>query len=116
MSDNKLMPLPENSGKDDSNSQPLPPTVRHELETKFGQNLSDVRVYEGHQATLLQARAFSQGNDICFAPGEYAPHSEPGNRLIAHEVSHVVQQRSGVQNNEIPKGMVQVGDNRNSNE
>lgn len=41
----------------------------------------------------VSARAFTTGNDVYFARGEYSPGTEQGNRLLAHELSHVVQQR-----------------------
>ena len=113
MPDNKLMPLPNSSEANDSNSQPLPSSLRHEFETKFGQNLSDVRVYENHQATHLNAAAYSQGNDVFFAPGKYQPFTESGNDLIGHELTHVVQQR-GQQTTDVPQGMVKVGDGNQS--
>jgi len=113
MPDNKLMPLPNSSEANDSNSQNLPQSLRHEFETKFGQNLSDVRVYENHQATHLNAAAYSQGNDVFFAPGKYQPFTESGNELIGHELTHVVQQR-GQQTTDVPQGMVKVGDDNQS--
>jgi hypothetical protein len=57
----------------------------------------DVRVHtDDHAAALaraVEARAFTVGNDIFFGPGEYAPATRGGAELIAHEVTHVVQQR-----------------------
>lgn len=103
----KLVPVPNNSK---SNSQNLPPDVQHRLETQFGQDFSQVRVYEDHQATVavgaLGARAFTVGNDICFSPGNYQPHSEPGLQLISHEIAHVIQQANPV--NTAPNGTVLV--------
>ena len=58
----------------------------------MGQQFDDVRVYESHSATMLGAEAYSHGRDIFFAPGHFQPHSEAGERLIAHELTHVVQQ------------------------
>ena len=59
--------------------------------------LSDVRVHTDATADSLNravsARAFATGNDVFFAQGEYAPGSGEGDRLIAHEMTHVVQQR-----------------------
>ncbi len=73
----------------------LPPSVCHQMEARFTTDFSDVRVHESHRATVLGARAFTQGNDIHFAPGAYEPHSKPGQELLGHELAHVVQQRSG---------------------
>ncbi len=87
------VPVPQDLSRE-SGAKPIPPSVLHQLQANFGQDLSDVRVHEGHAATLMQARSFTRGNDIFFAPGEYQPHSENGSRLLAHELTHVVQQSS----------------------
>lgn len=63
----------------------------------LGDSLSDVRVHTDDKADALSksvsARAFTTGNDVYFARGEYSPGTEQGNQLLAHELSHVVQQR-----------------------
>jgi hypothetical protein len=60
-------------------------------------DLSDVRVHTDDVADRLNrsvaARAFATGTDVYFAQGEYSPGSAAGDRLIAHELAHVVQQR-----------------------
>ena len=60
-------------------------------------DLSDVRVHADDSADTLNrsvsARAFATGTDVYFAKGEYNPGSDSGDRLIAHELAHVVQQR-----------------------
>jgi hypothetical protein len=112
MPEKVLMPLSKSSSE--NNSKPLPPSMRHEFETKFGQDFSEVRIHQNHQATLLGAEVFTKGNDICFAPGKYQPFTETGNALIGHEVAHIVQQ-SGQPNNKIPQGMIAV-DNAQNNE
>jgi lysozyme family protein len=80
--------------------QPLPPAIRAFFEPRFGADFSQVRVHTGHQAAeaarLLQARAFTAGNDIVFGANEYAPNgTSAGQRLLAHELTHVIQQRLG---------------------
>jgi hypothetical protein len=64
-------------------------------------NLSDVRVHTDENADRLtrsvSARAFATGTDVYFARGEYTPGSAEGDRLIAHELAHVVQQRGAPQ-------------------
>jgi hypothetical protein len=71
--------------------------ARGQLEAQLGADLSDVRVHTGgvaaRSATALGARAFTQGRDIAFAEGEYRPSSAEGQKLIAHEAVHVIQQR-----------------------
>jgi hypothetical protein len=70
--------------------------VRERFEDSLG-DLSDVRVHTDPTADALNrsvsARAFATGTDVYFAQGEYAPGSSDGDRLIAHELAHVVQQR-----------------------
>ncbi|HUH03376.1 MAG TPA: DUF4157 domain-containing protein, partial [Kofleriaceae bacterium] len=77
--------------------EPLPVGLRGRLEGALGADLSGVRTHQGgnsaRAATALSANAFAQGQDIHFAPGRYDPESPAGERLIAHEVAHTVQQQ-----------------------
>ena len=80
--------------------EPLPEQVRGFFEPRFGFDFSRVRVHhDGEAATAaarLGAQAFTTGADIGFAEGQYAPATETGRSLLAHELTHVVQQgRSG---------------------
>ena len=78
---------------------PLPETLRDILEPRFGHDLSHVRVHTGQAAAAtaqsLQAVAFTFGSDIFFNNGEYRPEASSGLPLLAHELSHVIQQQSG---------------------
>jgi len=78
---------------------PLPATVRDFFEPRFGQDLGSVRVHTGAEAEqgarAVQARAYTLGSDIVFGSGEYAPHTDSGKRLLAHELTHVLQQSGG---------------------
>lgn len=78
---------------------PLPADVRATLEPRFGRSFADVRVHTDASAaastTALDARAYTLGRDIAFAPGEYRPYDRDGQRLLAHELAHVVQQGAG---------------------
>lgn len=78
--------------------QPLPDQARQFFESRFGTGFSSVRIHNStHAARVAQsirARAFTIGKHIAFASGEYAPDSLPGRRLLAHELTHVVQQNS----------------------
>lgn len=80
-----------------SPGQPLDAATRQFMEHRFGHDFRSVRVHAdaaaGYAARALQARAFTVQNDITFAPGEYAPESTTTRRLLAHELTHVVQQR-----------------------
>ena len=67
------------------------------MENRFGRDFGDVRVHHGTQAAqaadALGAQAFTTGNDIFFNRGQYKPNSEGGRRLLAHELTHTVQQK-----------------------
>jgi hypothetical protein len=76
--------------------QPLPESARTFFEPRFGYDFSDVRVHTGGQATeaaaSINALAFTMGRHVVFGAGQYAPDSPSGKRLLAHELTHVVQQ------------------------
>lgn len=76
---------------------PLPAKEREKFEPRYHADFSGVRVHTGGRArelaAAINARAFTVGNDIVFAPGQYSPGSADGDRLLAHELAHVVQQR-----------------------
>lgn len=76
---------------------PLESGARERLEAGLGEPLGDVRIHTDSEADALarsvSARAFTTGNDVYFAAGEYQPGTSEGNRLLAHEISHVAQQR-----------------------
>jgi hypothetical protein len=67
------------------------------LSNALGADFSGVKVHTGQNAVemnrSLNARAFTHGNDIYFNKGEYNPESSEGKRLLAHELTHVVQQK-----------------------
>ncbi|HKH91620.1 MAG TPA: DUF4157 domain-containing protein, partial [Gemmatimonadaceae bacterium] len=75
---------------------PLPESVRAKFEPRFGYDFSAVRVHTNDRATgaatALAARAFTVGDHLFFGAGEFRPTSTEGQRLIAHELTHVVQQ------------------------
>jgi hypothetical protein len=75
--------------------EPLSPDQRAYFEPHFG-DLSTVRLHTGPQAHAaarsLSARAFTVGKDIAFGAGEYQPESPEGQKLLAHELTHTVQQ------------------------
>lgn len=80
---------------------PMDDNLQQEMEQKFNANFSQVSIHTGGEADVLckqlSARAFTVGSDIFFAAGEYAPDTEAGRKLIAHELTHVVQQSGGLQ-------------------
>ncbi|MET0908961.1 MAG: DUF4157 domain-containing protein, partial [Ilumatobacteraceae bacterium] len=79
--------------------QALPDTLRSPMEQSFGRSLDNVRVHTDTQADELSrsisAKAFTTGNDIFFASGQFQPSAAGGQHLIAHEVAHTVQQSGG---------------------
>lgn len=77
------------------------------MEPRLGADLSSARVHTGPEsakaAAQLGARAFTVGQDVHFGEGEFAPSSKEGDRLLAHELTHVVQgQKSGIQRKDKP--------------
>ena len=77
--------------------EPIPPEEREKLETAFGADLSEARVHRDQEAGELadeaDATAFTAGRDIYFASGMYTPQTPEGQRLLAHELTHVLQQK-----------------------
>jgi hypothetical protein len=75
---------------------PLDKASRTYFEPRFGHDFGDVRIHNGPQANAaavsIQARAFTLGRDVVFAKGQHDPGSEGGKHLLAHELTHVVQQ------------------------
>jgi len=71
-------------------------SARRMLEGRFAHDFSGVRVHDGPSADAaarsIDARAFTLGHDIVFRTGAYSPTSSDGQRLLAHELTHVVQQ------------------------
>ena len=76
--------------------QPLSASTRVFFEPRFGVNFSQVRVHTGGRAAQVtksvQAKAFTTGRDIVFGAGEHSPDTSTGRKLLAHELTHVVQQ------------------------
>ena len=79
-----------------STGQPIDAGTRTFFEPRFGRDLSGVRVHSGpsarQSAQEVQARAYTVGNHIVFGSEGYRPHTAAGRRLLAHELTHVVQQ------------------------
>lgn len=76
--------------------QPLADDIKQPMEQAFGADFGSVRVHtDGNSDKLnksIQARAFTTGQDIFFRQGEYSPGSSTGKELLAHELTHVIQQ------------------------
>lgn len=76
--------------------QPMAADVRTDMESRMGFDFGAVRVHDGSQASQMarsvNAHAFTVGNDVVFASGQFRPDTADGKRLLAHELTHVVQQ------------------------
>jgi hypothetical protein len=82
-----------------SSGQPLDSATRAFMEPRFQHNFANVRIHSdagaAESARSLNARAYSFGDRVVFAAGEYQPASATGRRLLAHELTHVLQQSDG---------------------
>jgi len=94
-----------------SGGQALPATTRTHFEKRFGHDFSGVHVHADDQAAKnarsVNARAFTAGQDVVFGAGEYQPDTPDGQHLLAHELTHVIQQggqRQQIQRQETPDG------------
>lgn len=78
---------------------PLDTKTRGFMESRLGDDFSNVRIHtdsKAHEsAKSVQAYAYTVGNDVVFQSGKYEPESDSGRRMLAHELTHVMQQRSG---------------------
>jgi hypothetical protein len=76
--------------------RPLDPTTRGQMESHFGYGFGQVRVHTDDRAAATahdqSASAYTVGSHIVFGAGRYAPETADGQRLLAHELAHVVQQ------------------------
>ncbi len=87
---NNVVPVP--FGGVTGRGQSLPTNLQRQMENRLGQDFSDVKVHQGPHAQQIGAQAFAHGNNLHFAPGQYQPTTSAGRELIAHELTHVVQQ------------------------
>jgi Domain of unknown function (DUF4157) len=82
-----------------SPGQPLDASARGYFETRFGHDFSRVRIHSDslayQAAAAVNANAYTVGSDLVFAAGRYAPDTRQGKQLLAHELTHVVQQSGG---------------------
>ena len=94
-----------NSSK--SGGNPLQGDLRSQMESGFGTDFSDVRVHTGADAVQMSnqvgAQAFTHGNNIYFNEGKFDPESKSGQHLIAHELTHTIQQGASLQRKRIQR-------------
>jgi hypothetical protein len=85
-----------------SSGQHLPEASRTFFEPRFGYDFSNVRVHNdtvaAKSAQSINALAYTTGNNIVFNNGQFSPDSDSGKRLMAHELTHIVQQGGGATN------------------
>ena len=81
------------------NGQPLTESIREQMEAGIGADFYNVKIHddpESHKLSKeINAQAFTQGNDVFFNAGKYDPATKQGQHLLAHELTHVVQQENG---------------------
>jgi hypothetical protein len=94
--------------------QPLDDSTRSDMESRLGADFGDVRVHTGaaagESAREVGANAYTVGNDVVFRSEQWAPTTESGKKTLAHELSHVVQQRSGPVEGTSVGGGIRVSD------
>jgi hypothetical protein len=78
--------------------QPLPPSVLSFFEPRFGHDFSQVRAHTdakaAESARAVNALAYTMGQEVVFSAGQYSPETSEGRRLLAHELTHVMQQEA----------------------
>lgn len=81
----------------------LPSNSKTQMERSFGADFSNVKIHSNSTSALMNrqlgAQAFTNGNDIYFNSGKFNTSSKSGNHLLAHELTHVIQQNKGIDNN-----------------
>jgi hypothetical protein len=113
----RLGNTPENSGETEiphsvdralsDSGRPLESPLREHMQQRFGYDFSRVRVHAGataaQSAREINANAYTVGRDIVFGAGRFAPETSRGRHLLAHELTHVIQQ-SGVDGSHVSSG------------
>ena len=82
-----------------SSGQPLDRSTQALMQSRLGQDFSDVRVHNDGKATesakAVNAHAYTVGTNVVFQSDKYAPETQSGQKMLAHELTHVVQQKAG---------------------
>lgn len=90
------IPFEQNLSSSKGAGSPLPSNTKQFMESRFNADFSGVRIHTGNYAESLSssihAQAFTHGNDIYFNSGKFSPYSEAGGTLLAHELTHTIQQ------------------------
>jgi hypothetical protein len=97
-----------------SGGRPLEPDVRADMEGRLGHDFSDVRVHDDSaaaaSATAVNAHAYTVGSNVVFQRDKYEPSTHEGKTALAHELTHVVQQRSGPVDGTSAPGGIKISD------
>lgn len=97
-----------------SSGRPLEEPVRTDMETRLGHDFGDVRVHDDgaahSSAQSVNAHAYTVGSHVVFQRDAYNPGSDNGRQTLAHELTHVVQQRSGPVDGSAAPGGIKVSD------
>ncbi len=94
--------------------RPLDPATREDMESRLGHDFSEVRIHDyleaSDSAKSVQAHAYTVGTDVVFQSGRFDPTNKGGRRELAHELTHVIQQRSGPVDGTPQPGGIRVSD------
>ena len=97
-----------------SGGRPLEPDVRTDMESRLGADFGDVRVHDdaaaADSASAVNAHAYTVGSNVVFQRETYDPSSDAGRLTLAHELTHVMQQRSGPVDGTTAPGGIKVSD------
>ncbi|WP_120285312.1 eCIS core domain-containing protein [Rhodococcus rhodochrous] len=97
-----------------SSGRPLEPDVRTDMEARLGHDFGDVRIHDdsaAHEsARSVNAHAYTVGNNVVFQRDKYDPETTDGRVMLAHELTHVVQQRSGPVDGTPTAGGISISD------
>ena len=107
-------PSPVHDVINSGGGQPLEPGVRADMEARLGHDFGDVRVHDDaraeESARAVNAHAYTVGSNIVFQRDRYDPSSDAGRVTLAHELTHVVQQRSGPVDGTSAPGGIRLSD------
>jgi hypothetical protein len=97
-----------------SSGRPLEPEVRGDMEARLGADFSDVRIHDDSaaaaSASAVNAHAYTVGSNVVFQRDTYDPSSHAGQVTLAHELTHVIQQRTGPVDGTSAPGGIQLSD------
>jgi hypothetical protein len=107
-------PSPVQNVVNSGGGSPMPKELRTDMESRLGHDFSDVKIHTDaaadHSARSVSAHAYTVGNNVVFQRDKYDPSSTEGKTMLAHELTHVVQQRSGPVDGSDAPGGIKVSD------